>query len=120
MSLFSLVGISSALAEATETASPGAGQGANFLHMLPMLIIFIVVFYFLLIRPQTKRSKDHKKLMGSISEGDEVMTAGGIMGRVKAMKDNYVVLTVSKGVEITLQKGSIASVLPKGTMDSVE
>ncbi len=83
-----------------------------------MLILFILVFYFLLVRPQTKRAKEQKKLLGSIAVGDEVMTAGGIIGKVVRLKDNYVVLAIAKGVEITAQKGSVASVLPKGTMDS--
>ena len=85
--------------------------------MLPMLVLFILVFYFLLVRPQTKRAKDQKKLISSIAVGDEVMSAGGIIGRVSRLKDNFVVLTIAKGVEITVQKSSIVSVLPKGTLD---
>lgn len=122
MSLLNFAGISNAFAEATQTAvtqtsAAPPSQGASFLHMLPMLILFIVVFYFLLVRPQAKRAKEQKKLLSSVAVNDEVMTAGGIVGRIVRLKDNYVVLMIAKGVEITVQKGSIASVLPKGTMD---
>ncbi len=123
MSLFDFTGISNALAETAQTASTsGAGQsqGGNLLHMLPMLIIFIVVFYFLLVRPQTKRAKEQKRLLSSIAVGDEVMTAGGIIGRITKLKDNYMVMEIAKGVEITVQKNSVATVLPKGTMSSME
>lgn len=123
MSLFDFLGISNAFAEATNAVSAeGAApqsQGASFLHMLPMLLLFVLVFYFLLIRPQAKRAKEQKKLMSSIAVGDEVMTAGGIVGRIVQLKDNYTVLAIAKGVEITVQKGSVASVLPKGTLESM-
>jgi preprotein translocase subunit YajC len=124
MSLFSFLGIENAFADAVQTAAtttpgvtPPAGQMGGFLHMLPMLILFILVFYFLLVRPQTKRAKDQKKLISSIAVGDEVMSAGGIIGRISRLKDNFVVLAIAKGVEITVQKSSIVSVLPKGTLD---
>ncbi len=122
MSLFNFLGIGNAFADAVQTANvsgatPPAGQMAGFLHMLPMLILFILVFYFLLVRPQTKRAKDQKKLISSIAVGDEVMTAGGIIGRISRLKDNFVALNIAKGVEITVQKSSVVSVLPKGTLD---
>jgi preprotein translocase subunit YajC len=122
MALFDFLGIGTALAEATQTTAaqnPPSHQG-SFLSMLPMLILFILVFYFLLVRPQTKRAKEQKKLMTSLAVGDEVMTAGGIVGRISRLKDNFVVLTIAKGVEITVQKGAIGSVLPKGTMDATD
>lgn len=129
MSLFSLIGIKNALAEGAQTATvattgggatPPPGSLGGFLHMLPMLILFILVFYFLLVRPQTKRAKEQKKLTGSIATGDEVMIAGGIVGRISRLKDNFVLLTIAKGVDITVQKSSIISLLPKGTMDSTD
>ena len=124
MSLFSFIGISNALADAAQTAAtttPAApSQAGSFLHMLPMLVLFILVFYFLLVRPQTKRAKEQKQLISSIGVGDEVMTTGGIVGRVIRLKDNFTVLAIAKGVEITVQKGSVASILPKGTMDSTD
>jgi len=107
-------------AASSGTAPPQQGQAGSFLHMLPMLILFILVFYFLLVRPQTKRAKEQKKLLESVTVGDEVMTTGGIIGRVVRLKDNYVVLTIAKGVDITMQKGSVASILPKGTMEPTD
>jgi preprotein translocase subunit YajC len=105
----------------TPTSNPPApSQTGSFLHMLPMLVLFILVFYFLLVRPQTKRAKEQKKLMGSLAVGDEVMTAGGIIGRITRLKDNYIGVDIAKGVEITIQRSSIVNILPKGTMDSAE
>ncbi|EKD76901.1 MAG: preprotein translocase, YajC subunit [uncultured bacterium] len=118
MSLLSLLGISTAYAAtapATSTTTPESG----FLSVLPMLVIFIAVFYFLLIRPQSKRAKEQRQLLESLAVGDEVLTTGGIIGRLTKLRDGYVVLVVGKDVEMTFQKGAIASVLPKGTMDSI-
>ena len=84
---------------------------------LPLLII--VVFYFLLIRPQSKRAKEHKKLLSNISIGDEIVTTGGIVARVSKLKDSFVVLELSKDNAVTMQKSSIAQILPKGTVDSI-
>lgn len=122
MSVFDFLGIGAALAEATQTASSTGGttKSGSLLGMLPMLVLFIVVFYFLLVRPQTKRAKEHRKLMTSIAEDDEVMTAGGIVGKIKKIKENYLVVEIAKGIEITVQKNSISTVLPKGTMGSME
>ncbi len=121
MSLLDFLGIGSALAEAAQTAATSdTTQGGSFLHMLPMLILFIAVFYFLLVRPQTKRSKEHKKLMSNLAIGDEIMTAGGIMGRLVKVKDTYIVISVAKNVEIVFQKNAITSILPKGTIESLE
>ena len=119
MSLLSMLGISTAYAASTASAAHGTPEG-SFLSMLPMLVIFIAVFYFLLIRPQSKRAKEHKELVDSLTVGDEVLTNGGIVGRLTKLRDNYIVIAVSKEVEITMQKSAIASVLPKGTLDSVE
>ncbi len=124
MSFIDFSGITNALAEVTQTAStnttPATTTQGSFLHMLPMLIIFVVVFYFLLVRPQTKRAKEQKQMLGNITVGDEVMTTGGIIGRITKIKDNYATLTVGKENEIIIQKGAIASILPKGTMGSLE
>ena len=95
-----------------------AGAG-SFLSMLPMLVIFIAVFYFLIIRPQSKRSKAHQKLLNELKMGDEIMTAGGILGTVSKFRDQYIVIEVCEGTQITLQKSSIAQVLPKGSIDNI-
>lgn len=114
-----LLGVTSAFAEAA-TSAPAQAAHKNSpwtVYLLPILLI--VVFYFLLIRPQSKRAKDQRRMLEKIGVGEEVMTAGGIVGRVVRLKDNYVVLKVSKEVEITVQKSSVATVLPKGTVDSL-
>jgi preprotein translocase subunit YajC len=134
MSILKYTGVGTAWAENAATTTPPTTStttdakanpvpstpGGSFLHMLPMLVLFVLVFYFLLIRPQAKRAKDQKKLLGGVTLGDEVMTAGGMVGRVVKLKDNFVVIAIAKGVEITMQKGSIASILPKGTMESLD
>ena len=116
MSLLNLLGIGTAYAS---TAEPAKAAGGSFLTLLPMLLIFAVLIFFMM-RPQMKRAKEHRKLMESITVGDEVVTAGGIVGRVSKMRDNFVVLNLSKDNEIVLQKSSIANVLPKGTIDSIQ
>lgn len=127
MSLLNFIGIGNAIADVAQTAvapaattAAGAAPHGNPYTMWVMLAIFIVAFYFLLVRPQTKRAKEQKQMLGGIAVGDEVMTAGGMLGRIARMKDNYIVLTVAKGVDVTLQKGSIAAVLPKGTLEFTE
>lgn len=121
MSLLSMLGISNAYAAAGTAAAQGAHATpeGSFLSVLPMLIIFIAVFYFLLVRPQSKRAKEHRELLDQLAVGDEVVTTGGVIGRLAKLRDNYLVLSVSKDVEITIQKNAVASVLPKGTLESV-
>ena len=100
-----------------ETAhAQGAQQGDPFSFLLPMIIIF-VVFYFLLIRPQQKKQKAHAELVSNLSVGDEVLTAGGILGKVTAVSDHYAVVKISDNTEIKIQKASVSAVVPKGTYD---
>ncbi|OGT25104.1 MAG: preprotein translocase subunit YajC [Gammaproteobacteria bacterium RIFCSPLOWO2_02_FULL_42_14] len=124
MSFLSLLGISTAqaatTAAATAPATAGHPTGGSLLSMLPMLIAFIAIFYFLMVRPQTKRAKEHRQLMSSLMIGDEVLTSGGVIGRLSKLRDTYVVLTIAKGVEMTFQRNAIAGVLPKGTLESIE
>ncbi len=79
----------------------------------------IVLFYLILWRPQAKKNKEHKELVDSISKGDEVMTAGGILGKVTRVDDDYVAIEVSKDVELKMQKSSILAALPKGTISQI-
>jgi preprotein translocase subunit YajC len=116
MILSQIFGITDALAD---TAAPHATPAGGLLSMLPMLIIFIAVFYFLLIRPQAKRTKDHRQLVDSLTVGDEVIISGGITGRITKLRDDFVALNIAKDVEITVQKSAIATVLPKGTLESI-
>ena len=94
------------------------GQSDPFLSLLPLVLIF-AVFYFLLIRPQNKRQKEHKELVANISVGDEIVTGGGVLGKITEVKDQFVRVQVADGVELKVQKHTIGSVMPKGTMKSV-
>lgn len=94
-----------------------APQGDPFGFLLPMLIIF-GAFYFLLIRPQQKRQKAHAELVSGLQTGDEVVTAGGILGRVTSVSDHYATLKISDNVEIKIQKSTVSAVVPKGTIDA--
>ncbi len=97
----------------------GAPAGAGY-EQLIFLGIFVLIFYFLLIRPQNKRRKEHQELMGSLSNGDEVVTAGGIVGKISKVEDDFVVLEVGKGVVLRFQKSAIGATLPKGTLKSLD
>jgi preprotein translocase subunit YajC len=95
----------------------GAPQADPFGFLLPMLVIF-AAFYFLLIRPQQKRQKAHTQLVAGLAVGDEVLTAGGILGKVTAVSDHYATLQIADNVEIKIQKSTVSAVVPKGTMDA--
>lgn len=111
MSLF----ISNALAESAATTSSAVPQGGGFSQIL-ILLGFVVIFYLLLWRPQAKRAKEHRQLMASLAMGDEVITTGGMVGKITALRDDLVTLKIAENVEIKMQKAAIASVLPKGTV----
>lgn len=96
------------------TATPGSGYSS-----LIMMALFGLVFYFLLIRPQSKRQKDHKNMISAIQKGDEVVTNGGILGKVNKISDNFIVLNVAQGVEMKFQKHAITASLPKGTIKAI-
>ena len=104
--------ISSAHAQAT-----GAPAGGGLAQFLPLILIF-AVFYFLLIRPQMKRAKEHKNLVANLSKGDEVVTNGGLLGKISDLNDSFVTLELAEGVQIKLQRHAVASVMPKGTIKS--
>ena len=93
----------------------GATQGNAWMQLLPLVLIF-VVFYFLLIRPQTKRAKEHKEMVGKLQSGDEVVTNGGMLGRITEVGDNFVALEVASGIVIKVQKFQVAQLMPKGTI----
>lgn len=107
--------ISNALAESAATTTSAAPQGGGFSQIL-ILLGFVVIFYLLLWRPQAKRAKEHRQLMSSLAMGDEVITTGGMVGKITALRDDLVTLKIAENVEIKMQKAAIASVLPKGTV----
>ena len=82
-----------------------------------MGLILLVIFYFLLIRPQQKKQKAHSEMVAALQVGDEVMTAGGILGRITAVSDHYAVVQISENTEIKIQKTSVSQVVPKGTFE---
>ena len=94
----------------------GAQQPDPFGFLLPMIVIF-GAFYFLLIRPQQKKQKAHTELVSALQVGDEVMTAGGILGKITGVSEHYAVIQVSDSTEIKIQKASVSQVVPKGTYD---
>jgi preprotein translocase subunit YajC len=98
-----------------EGASTAAQQGNPILGFLPLILIF-VVFYFLLIRPQSKRAKEHKEMVANLSKGDEVVTNGGLLGRIVEVGENFVTVEVADGVQLKVQRQAIGSLMPKGTV----
>jgi preprotein translocase subunit YajC len=92
-----------------------AASGSQWMQLLPLVLIF-VVFYFLLIRPQTKRAKEHKAMVGKLQAGDEVVTTGGLLGRITNVGDNFLAMEIADGVTIKVQKFQVAQLMPKGTM----
>lgn len=94
-----------------------AGGSDSLLSLLPLVLIF-VVFYFLLIRPQTKRQKEHREMVAALKAGDEVATAGGLLGKITSVKENFVKVELADNVVVTVQKHTISAVMPKGTIKS--
>ena len=108
---FSLVPISSAHAQATG----GATQTDTLLTFLPMVAIF-VVFYFLLIRPQQKKQKESRAMLEALEKGNEVVTAGGILGRIVKIDEQYVTVEIAPNTQMVVQRAAISQLLPKGTL----
>jgi preprotein translocase subunit YajC len=99
-------------------AAAGAAQENTLLTFLPMVAIFIV-FYFLLIRPQQKKQKEARAMLESLEKGNEVVTAGGILGRIVKLDEQYATVEVAPNVQMTVQRGSISQLLPKGTLKAL-
>jgi len=107
------------ISNAFAQSAPAAGGDAGGLMSFIPLILMFVVLYFIMIRPQMKRQKETKAMLEALAAGDEVITAGGILGKVTAVKDQYVTLELVPGTEVQMQKNAVTSVLPKGTIKSV-
>ena len=105
--------ISQALAQSGESA------GGGFLSLLPLVLIF-VLFYFLLIRPQQKKAKAHKRMVEELTVGDEVVTNGGLLGTISRLDNYAVTMTVAKGVDVRVQRSMIAQLVPEGTVEEEE
>lgn len=100
-------------------AQAGAGAGGGIFPTLIMVGLFFVFMYFMIIRPQNKRQKEHRQLMESLDKGNEIITNGGVAGKIREVGENFLVVEVAKGVEIRVQKSSVSGVVPKGTLESL-
>ena len=98
-------------------AAPAAGAQDPILGLLPFVVIF-VLFYFMQIRPQMKRAKEQKKMIEALQKGDEVITTGGVLGKITKVSDQYMSLEIADNVVIQVQKATVQTLLPKGTMKS--
>ncbi len=102
-----------------DAADASAAQSGGGVSLIVMTGIFVFFMYFMVWRPQNKRMKDQRNLIQSIEKGDELVTSGGLLGKVVAMHDQYIVLSLANNVDVTLQKSAIASAVPKGTLKSL-
>ena len=110
--------ISEAWAEAPAAAAGAPAQGSPFVTLI-MLGVLFAAFYFILIRPQAKRAKEHKSMIAALAKGDEIVTVGGMLGKVTNLGDGYVTVSIADGVEVKVQRQAVQTILPKGTIKSV-
>jgi preprotein translocase subunit YajC len=106
--------ISSAFAQ-TAPAAAGGDMGSSLMSMLPLVLMFVVL-YFVMIRPQMKKQKEHRAMIDALAKGDEVVTAGGMLGKVSKLGDSNLGLEVANGVEVQIQRSAVVQVLPKGSL----
>jgi preprotein translocase subunit YajC len=106
--------ISSAFAQ-TAPAAAGGDMQSTLMGMLPLVLMFVVL-YFVMIRPQMKKQKEHKAMIDALAKGDEIVTAGGVLGKVSKLGDHYVGLEIANGVEVQIQRSAVVQVLPKGSL----
>ncbi|KTD65707.1 preprotein translocase subunit YajC [Legionella spiritensis] len=107
--------ISNAIAASTAAPS-GQSEGA---FPLLMIVAIFVLFYFMLIRPQNKRAKEHREMVKALKKGDEIVTTGGMLGKVISLDEQFIKISLAEGIEINLQRNAVSTVLPKGTMKSL-
>jgi preprotein translocase subunit YajC len=96
-------------------AQAGGDTTSSLISLLPLVLMFVVL-YFVMIRPQMKRQKEHKAMIEALSKGDEIVTAGGFLGKVSKLGDTYIGVELADGLEVQLQRSAVVQVLPKGTM----
>ena len=107
--------ISSAIAQTAPAATAGGDVGSSLMSMLPLVLMFVVL-YFVMIRPQMKRQKEHRSMIDALAKGDEVATAGGLLGKVTKLGDTHLGVEIADGVEVQLQRNAVVQVLPKGML----
>ena len=106
--------ISNAFAQGTTSG----GAESSLMSFLPLILMFAVL-YFIMIRPQMKRQKEHRSMLSAMAKGDEVVTTGGVVGKVTKVSDAYVGVEIAEGTEIVVQKAAVTTILPKGTIKSL-
>lgn len=102
------------ISNAYAQAAAGGDTSSSLISMLPLVLMFVVL-YFVMIRPQMKRQKEHKAMIEALAKGDEVVLGGGVLGRIAKVGESYLQVEVANGVELQVQRGSVVQVLPKGT-----
>ncbi len=107
--------ISSAFAQTAPAAAGGGDMMSSLTGMLPLVLMFVVL-YFVMIRPQMKRQKEHRSMIDALAKGDEVATAGGLLGTVTRMSEGFLHIQIATGVEVQIQRSAVSQVLPKGTI----
>ena len=107
------------LIPAAQAAEAGGGGGLPFGFDIFIIVAFVLVFYFLIWRPQSKQAKEHRELVSSVSKGDEIVTRGGLLGRVSRVDAQYIEVEIADNTEIKLQKAAVAAMLPKGTIKQI-
>ncbi len=107
--------ISSAFAQTAPAAAAGGDMMSSLASMLPLLLMFVVL-NFVMIRPQMKKQKEHRAMIDALAKGDEVVTAGGLLGRVSKIGEGFISIELAQGVEVQMQRASVVQVMPKGTM----
>ena len=106
------------ISNAFAQGSAVGGAESSLMSVLPLILMFAVL-YFIMIRPQMKRQKEHRNMLAAMAKGDEVITSGGIVGKVTKVSEAYVGVEIADGTEITVQKSSVSTILPKGTIKSL-
>lgn len=103
-----------------DVPAAAAANGGSPFSLVLMFVVFFVFFYFVMWRPQSKRAKEHRNLVSSLAKGDEVITSGGMLGKINKITEQYVALIIHNSTEIVVQKSAIVNALPKGTLKSLE
>lgn len=107
--------ISNAYAQTAPAAAAGGDMSSSLMSMLPLVLMFVVL-YFVMIRPQMKRQKEHRSMVEALAKGDEVATAGGILGRVVDLDEQFLFIEIASGVKVQIQRSAVVQVLPKGSV----
>ncbi len=112
--------ISDAFADTAAGAASTPSTTQGLMSMLPMIAIFVVFMYLMIIRPQSKRAKEQKSLIGSLQKGDEVVTIGGILGKIEKITDDLLVISIAENTHVTIQKSAVANIVPRGTIKAAQ